>query len=46
MTTFRKPLKPLPKPCPVCIDKRMDKASIAEHNIIASQTGCRSYGNV
>lgn len=33
----------LPTRCPVCQDKRTDAAAIAEHNIRASQTGCRRY---
>ena len=43
MTTFRKPLKPVPKPCPLCDHKRFTTDAILAHNIQASQTGCRVY---
>lgn len=36
-------LSDLPTRCPVCVDKRTDAAAVATHNLVASQTGCRSY---
>ena len=36
-------LQDLPARCPVCDDRRSDKAAIATHNVLASALGCRAY---
>lgn len=41
--TTWKSLPTLPSRCPVCDDRRSDKAAIATHNILAAAIGCRRY---
>jgi len=46
MTTFRRPLKPLPvvRLCPVCLGWRFTAEELRQHNEMASAYGERSYG--